>query len=158
MSPYALFLERMFPPPFFLRYFKSVISNFKNGRDHKIVKYSVILGGDRFCTIIYENQDIYVVKGGNLRGFFFSLNEDSRIKWKLGTSEKKPLIQYLVLKSSNANLFLGRVTITQSGAISIFSSKEQELEQRAGMMKRLAFTIFCSEPDQYQKSMPDIQG
>lgn len=50
------------------------------------------------------------------------------------------------------------MTITQSGAISIFSSKEQELEQRAGMMKRLAFTIFCSEPDQYQKSMPDIQG
>ena len=55
-------------------------------------------------------------------------------------------------------IFLGRVTITQSGAISIFSTKEQELEQRAGMMKRLAFTIFCSEPDQYQKSMPDIQG
>ena len=55
-------------------------------------------------------------------------------------------------------IFPGRVTITQTGAISIFSSKEQELEQRAGMMKRLAFTIFCSEPDQYQKSMPDIQG
>ena len=52
---------------------------------------------------------------------------------------------------------MSRVTITQSGAISIFSTKEQELEQRAGMMKRLAFTIFCSEPDQYQKSMPDIQ-
>ena len=58
-------------PPFFFRYFKSVISNFKNGRDHKIVKYSVILEGDRFCTIIYENQDIYVVKGGNLRRSFF---------------------------------------------------------------------------------------
>jgi hypothetical protein len=39
-------------PPFFKRYFKSVISNFKNGSDHQIVKYSVILGGDRFCTII----------------------------------------------------------------------------------------------------------
>lgn len=51
-----------------------------------------------------------------------------------------------------------RVTITQTGSISIFSSKEQELEQRAGMMKRLAFTIFCSEPDQYQKAMPEIQG
>ena len=79
-------------------------------------------------------------------------------KVKIRYQRKNPLIQYLVLKSSNANLFLGRVTITQSGAISIFSTKEQELEQRAGMMKRLAFTIFCSEPDQYQKSMPDIQG
>ncbi|XP_076078008.1 protein DOP1A-like isoform X1 [Mytilus galloprovincialis] len=52
---------------------------------------------------------------------------------------------------------MNRVTITQTGSISIFSSKEQELEQRAGMMKRLAFTIFCSEPDQYQKAMPEIQ-
>ena len=26
------------------------------------------------------------------------------------------------------------------------------------MLKRLAFTIFCSEPDQYQKSTPEIQG
>ena len=39
-------------PLFFKRCFKSVISNFKNGSDHKIVKYSVILGGDGSCTII----------------------------------------------------------------------------------------------------------
>ena len=26
------------------------------------------------------------------------------------------------------------------------------------MLKRLAFTVFCSEPDQYQKSTPEIQG
>ena len=55
-------------------------------------------------------------------------------------------------------MLLGRVSITQSGSLNLFSSKEQELEQRAQMLKRLAFTIFCSEQDQYQKSMPDIQG
>ncbi|KAK3097876.1 hypothetical protein FSP39_014063 [Pinctada imbricata] len=52
---------------------------------------------------------------------------------------------------------MNRVTITQSGSLNLFSSKEQELEQRAIMLKRLAFTIFCSDSDQYQKSMPDIQ-
>ncbi|XP_062580439.1 protein dopey-1-like isoform X4 [Saccostrea cucullata] len=52
---------------------------------------------------------------------------------------------------------MSRVTFNQSGSLNLFSSKEQELEQRAQMLKRLAFTIFCSEPDQYQKSMPDIQ-
>ena len=35
------------PSPFRKHHFK-----FKNGSDHKIVKYSVILGGDRSCTII----------------------------------------------------------------------------------------------------------
>ncbi|KAL5009879.1 hypothetical protein ScPMuIL_012184 [Solemya velum] len=50
-----------------------------------------------------------------------------------------------------------RVTMTQSGSLNLFSSKEQEFEQRAQMLKRLAFTIFCSEPDQYQKSVPEIQ-
>ncbi|XP_069103129.1 protein DOP1A-like isoform X2 [Argopecten irradians] len=52
---------------------------------------------------------------------------------------------------------MSRVTVTQSGSLSLFSSKELELEQRSHMLKRLAFTIFCSEPDQYQKSMPEIQ-
>jgi len=55
-------------------------------------------------------------------------------------------------------ILAGRVTMPQSGSLSLFSSKEQELEQRAHMLKRLAFTIFCSEPDQYQKAMPEIQG
>lgn len=48
--------------------------------------------------------------------------------------------------------------MTQSGSLSIFSSREQELEQRAQLLKRLAFVIFCSEVDQYAKYMPDIQG
>lgn len=32
------------------------------------------------------------------------------------------------------------------------------MEQRALLLKRLAFVIFCSDEDQYQNQMPDIQG
>lgn len=48
--------------------------------------------------------------------------------------------------------------MTQTGSLSIFSSREQEYEQKAQLLKRLAFVIFCSEIDQYAKYMPDIQG
>ncbi|GIY77558.1 protein dopey-1 [Caerostris extrusa] len=53
--------------------------------------------------------------------------------------------------------FMSRVSVTQPGSLNIFGSKEQEYEQRAQLLKRLAFVIFCSEIDQYQKYMPDIQ-
>ncbi|KYB28372.1 protein dopey-1 homolog isoform X2 [Tribolium castaneum] len=52
---------------------------------------------------------------------------------------------------------MSRVSLTQSGSLSIFSSREQEYEQRAQLLKRLAYVIFCSEMDQYAKYMPDIQ-
>ncbi|XP_012258853.2 protein dopey-1 homolog isoform X2 [Athalia rosae] len=52
---------------------------------------------------------------------------------------------------------MNRVSIAQSSGISIFSSKEQEYEQRAQLLKRLAFVILCSEMDQYHKYMPEIQ-
>lgn len=55
-------------------------------------------------------------------------------------------------------VFVARVSVAQSGSLNLFSSKEQEYEQRAQLLKRLAFVIFCSETDQYQKYMPDIQG
>ena len=53
---------------------------------------------------------------------------------------------------------LGRVAVSQGGSLSLFSSKESEYEIRAGLLKRLAFTIFCSEVDQYIRHFPDIQG
>lgn len=52
---------------------------------------------------------------------------------------------------------VGRVSLTQTGSLNIFTSKEQEYEQRAALLKRLAFIIFCSEFDQYHKYMPEIQ-
>lgn len=60
----------------------------------------------------------------------------------------------------NLKLFFisDRVSLNQSGSLSIFSSREQEYEQKAQLLKRLAYVIFCSEVDQYAKYMPDIQG
>ncbi|XP_050312498.1 protein dopey-1 homolog [Anthonomus grandis grandis] len=52
---------------------------------------------------------------------------------------------------------MNRVSMTQSGTLGIFSSREQEYEQRAQLLKRLAYVIFCSEIDQYAKYMPEIQ-
>ena len=55
-------------------------------------------------------------------------------------------------------LVVGRVSVNPSGSLGLFSSKEQEIELRAMLLKRLAFTLFCTEGDQYQKYLPDIQG
>uniref|UniRef100_H3CN39 DOP1 leucine zipper like protein A n=1 Tax=Tetraodon nigroviridis TaxID=99883 RepID=H3CN39_TETNG len=47
--------------------------------------------------------------------------------------------------------------IAQSSSLSLFTNRDAELEQRAMLLKRLAFTIYSSEVDQYQKYLPDIQ-
>ncbi|KAG5676729.1 hypothetical protein PVAND_006540 [Polypedilum vanderplanki] len=52
---------------------------------------------------------------------------------------------------------MGRLSVAQTGTLNIFTSKEQEYEQKAMLLKKLAFVIFCSEKDQYQKYMPEIQ-
>lgn len=52
---------------------------------------------------------------------------------------------------------MNRLPLAQTGSLNIFTSKEQEYEQRALLLKRLAFVIFCSEVDQYHKYMPEIQ-
>ncbi|RZF47707.1 hypothetical protein LSTR_LSTR017309 [Laodelphax striatellus] len=52
----------------------------------------------------------------------------------------------------------GRVSFGQGNSLSLFSSKEQEYEQRAQLLKRLAFVILCSERDQFHKHTPDILG
>ena len=48
------------------------------------------------------------------------------------------------------------MTYQQGGGL--FSSKEQESEQKAQLLKRLAFVVYSSEKDQYQKNMPEILG
>ncbi|KAL3284354.1 hypothetical protein HHI36_018518 [Cryptolaemus montrouzieri] len=52
---------------------------------------------------------------------------------------------------------MNRVSLPQSGSLSLFTSREQEYEQKAQLLKRLAYVIFCSEIDQYAKYMSDIQ-
>ncbi|XP_054554970.1 protein dopey-1 isoform X2 [Talpa occidentalis] len=49
-----------------------------------------------------------------------------------------------------------RVAVAQS-TLNLFANRDVELEQRAMLLKRLAFAIFSSEVDQYQKYLPDIQ-
>ena len=64
------------------------------------------------------------------------------------------IISYFFIVFISAKL----ASINQSGSLNLFSSKEIELEQRALLLKRLAFVIYCSNEDQYQKQVPDIQG
>jgi len=54
--------------------------------------------------------------------------------------------------------FLSRMSLNQSGgALKLFASRDQENEQRAQLIKRMAFILFCSERDQYHKYTPEIQ-
>lgn len=54
--------------------------------------------------------------------------------------------------------FLARMSLNQSGgALKLFASRDQESEQRAQLIKRMAFILFCSERDQYHKYTPEIQ-
>lgn len=64
----------------------------------------------------------------------------------------------IILTVTDMIPFPARVSMSQGGSLSLFSSKESEYEIRAGLLKRLAFTIFCSETDQYMRHIPDIQG
>ena len=53
---------------------------------------------------------------------------------------------------------LARVVVSQPGTLNLFSSREAEYELRAQLLKRLAFVVFCSDEDQYQPHLPEIQG
>lgn len=54
--------------------------------------------------------------------------------------------------------FLARMSLNQSTGVSkLFGSRDQESEQRAQLIKRMAFILFCSERDQYHKYTPEIQ-
>ena len=84
---------------------------------------------------------------------FFQMDLQSLQHWRVTAdnlmTHDKTTFKELMAKVSSS--------ISQSGSLSLFSSKEQELEQRALLLKRLAFVIFCSDTDQYQKQMSDIQ-
>lgn len=48
--------------------------------------------------------------------------------------------------------------MNQANSLNLFSNREQEYEQRAQLLKRLAFILLCSEKDQFHKHVPEIQG
>ncbi|XP_008187338.1 protein dopey-1 homolog isoform X1 [Acyrthosiphon pisum] len=53
--------------------------------------------------------------------------------------------------------FMGRINMNQANTLNLFSNREQECEQRAQLLKRLAFVLLCSEKDQFHKHVPEIQ-
>jgi hypothetical protein len=81
---------------------------------------------------------------------FFMVDHETLKSWRTTTdslmTHERNAFKELVTKIAN----LGQSNI------SIFSSKELEQEQRALLLKRLAWVIFCSDIDQYQRQMPDI--
>lgn len=83
---------------------------------------------------------------------FFQMEPDCLSYWKT-------IIDHLMTHDKTSfRDFLSRMVVNQSASLKIFSSKDQESEQRAQLAKRLAFILFCNEKDQYQKYMPEIQG
>lgn len=83
---------------------------------------------------------------------FFQMEASCFASWKI-------VVDHLMTHDKTTfRDFLSRMSINQTGSLKIFSSKDQENEQRANLAKRLAFILFCSEKDQYQRYMPEIQG
>ena len=81
---------------------------------------------------------------------FFRVDHDTLKSWRTTTDN---------LMSHDRTTFkelLTKIASLGQSNISLFSSKEQEQEQRALLLKRLAWVIFCSDVDQYQRQMPDI--
>jgi hypothetical protein len=81
---------------------------------------------------------------------FFQMDHDSLRSWLTTTDN------LMTHDKTTFRDLLGRIGSLGQSNISLFSSKELEQEQRALLLKRLAFVIFCSAVDQYQKQMPDI--
>jgi len=81
---------------------------------------------------------------------FFIVDHETLKSWKTTTdslmTHERTAFKELITRIAN----LGQSNM------SIFSSKELEQEQRALLLKRLAWVIFCSDVDQYQRQMPDI--
>ena len=81
---------------------------------------------------------------------FFKVDHETLKSWRTTTDN---------LMSHDRTTFkelLTKIASLGQSNISIFSSKELEQEQRALLLKRLAWVIFCSDVDQYQRQMPDI--
>ena len=81
---------------------------------------------------------------------FFQMDHETLRSWRTTTDN------LMTHDKTTFKELLTRIASLGQSNISLFSSKELEQEQRALLLKRLAFVIFCSDVDQYQKQMPDI--
>lgn len=84
---------------------------------------------------------------------FFQMDASCLPEWKV-------VVDHLMTHDKTTfRDFLSRMSVTQGGAaLKLFANKDQENELRGQLAKRLAFILFCSEKDQYQRYMPEIQG
>ncbi|KPM03465.1 dopey-1-like protein [Sarcoptes scabiei] len=75
----------------------------------------------------------------------------------------RTIIDHLMTHDKNTfREFLQRMSVAQSPSVTFkifvpLSVKDQDTEPKAQLVKRLAFILFCSEKDQYQKYMAEIQ-
>jgi len=81
---------------------------------------------------------------------FFMVDHETLKYWRTTTDN------LMTHDNTSFKELLTRIASLGQSNISIFSSKELEQEQRALLLKRLAWVIFCSDVDQYQRQMPDI--
>lgn len=83
---------------------------------------------------------------------FFQMDSQSIEHWRV-------IVDHLMTHDKTTfRDFHSRMSSNQSGgALKLFASRDQENEQRAQLIKRMAFILFCSERDQYHKYTPEIQ-
>lgn len=88
---------------------------------------------------------------------FFQMPAECLPSWRT-------IIDHLMTHDKNTfREFLGRMSVAQSpsSAFKLFvtssSARDHEAETKAQLVKRLAFILFCSEKDQYQRHMAEIQ-
>lgn len=83
---------------------------------------------------------------------FFQMNSQCLEHWRV-------IVDHLMTHDKTTfRDFLSRMSLNQSGgALKLFASRDQESEQRAQLIKRMAFILFCSERDQYYKYSAEIQ-
>jgi len=82
---------------------------------------------------------------------FFQMEETCLDFWKI-------IIENLMTHDKTTfREYLSRMSSVKGSSMTLFTSKDQENEQRAQLLKKLAFILFCSEKNQYVKYLSDIQ-
>eukprot|EP01135_Chromosphaera_perkinsii_P001962 Nk52_evm9s215 gene=Nk52_evmTU9s215 len=52
---------------------------------------------------------------------------------------------------------VGKASMTPSNSLNLFTSREQEYEHMAAMLRRLAFCVYAADVDHYEKQLPQLQ-
>ncbi|KAK2715897.1 protein dopey-1-like isoform X2 [Artemia franciscana] len=79
---------------------------------------------------------------------FFQMDNEAVSAWM------KIIENLLVYEKSAFKELIARIPVGQAG---LFTSKEADAENRAMLLKRLSFSIFCGNKDEFQHHMPEIQ-